>query len=114
MPPALFLLIVLGIGSPFLPRIAKRDGSQSSYFKLPTFAGMTGILCYALPFSCETGVSQTFLAMQFGTEILPISASHIARIIGLSHWHPACLETFLTLGCVSAEQWLYMGSKLSF
>jgi hypothetical protein len=46
---------------------------QSFYFKLPTIAG--------------DGVSQNFFVP--GIVILLISASQVARIIGMSHWHLA-------------------------
>jgi hypothetical protein len=57
------------------------------------------------------GVRRTFCLGWPGTMILPISASHIARITGVSHWQPACtglLYSFLYLYWFSPEshQWL--------
>jgi hypothetical protein len=76
----LFYSGYLKIGSCFWPRPA---------WALITIAGMVGVGHYTqLLLYCD-GVSRTFFLGQSGTLILPISASWVARITGMSHQCPA-------------------------
>jgi hypothetical protein len=60
------------------------SGPRPSYFSLPTVAGMTGTHHQAQIFSIVMGLAN-FCPSWPWTEILPISASQVARIIGVSH-----------------------------
>jgi hypothetical protein len=52
MPPALFSMFILEIGSCFLP---SQPEPQSSYFMLPAIAGMTGVSLHTQLFSVKMG-----------------------------------------------------------
>jgi hypothetical protein len=80
-----FWLFILEIRSAFC---LGQPRPQSSYFKLPTATGMTGLQHYTQASFCWDGVSQTLLPSSLGTTILPILASQLARITGMSNQHP--------------------------
>jgi hypothetical protein len=60
---------------------------QSSYFTFSTATEMTGVYQHAQLFSIDMRVSQHFCPGSPGTVILPIIASQVARIMGVSHQH---------------------------
>jgi hypothetical protein len=70
LPPALVARVIFETGSHFLPR------PQSSYFKLPTVAGMMGKTCHhTWLFSTEMGSHKHFCPGWPETMILSTSAS---------------------------------------
>jgi hypothetical protein len=81
-----FCSVFLEIGLAFCP---DQPGPQSSYFKLSTIGGMTGVCHHTQLFSIEKGVSKTILSQWPVAVILLISASQVIRITGVSHWHLA-------------------------
>jgi hypothetical protein len=79
-PPALFAPVILEIGSDFCPG---QPGPQTSYFTLPTIAGVMGTCHHAqLPslFPWGWGSPKLFCLGWPGTVILPMSASQVAKI----------------------------------
>jgi hypothetical protein len=83
-------LVILVIGFGFILGL---PGLLSSYFRLPALVKMTGTGHYAqLLVKMEPHKLPPF-ALKAGnwpqTVILMIVTSQIARLIGMSHWHPA-------------------------
>jgi hypothetical protein len=81
MPLAPFSLVIFRIGSHFIPG---PRWIEILLFVLPGITGMMGVYHHTQPL-VEMGVSQTFCPGWPQTLILPISASNVARIIGVSH-----------------------------
>jgi hypothetical protein len=81
MLSALFALVILEIGSLFLPRTA------IPYFKLPTITRMTGTCHQDQAFSTEMGSLELF-AWAGLEPIFLISVSQVASFTVRSHWHP--------------------------
>jgi hypothetical protein len=69
MSLALFVLVILEIGLLF----AQCSWTMTSYFTLPTIAGMTGTCHHAQFFYIEMGCQKLFCLDWHGTAILPIS-----------------------------------------
>jgi hypothetical protein len=80
MPPALFALTILAIGSHF---------AQASLFMLSAITRMAGTCHYIQPFSIEMESHKCFCLSWPGISILPISTSLIAWDNRCSPLHPA-------------------------
>jgi hypothetical protein len=89
MSPAHSALVILEIGSHFFSRPV---WTMILCFKLPTIAGLSGVLDHSFFFSAEKRVLWAFFPDWAQTLILLISAFPVARITGVSHAGPAhCL-----------------------
>jgi hypothetical protein len=84
MPPALLALVILEIGSCFLPRLAWI--SILLFYPSHTVEG-TGHMAPHRAVVHWLGVLQMIFCLSWtGTAILLISASPVARVTGVSHW----------------------------
>jgi hypothetical protein len=100
MPSALFTLVILEIGFCFLSRLPR---PWTIYFKFFMVTEMTDLWHHTQLFSIKM---ETYCQGCPRTTILLISASQVAGIMGMSHWHPASPGDLMWNQDHESLQWL--------